>query len=129
MRKLALAQGAYFIATGLWPLVHFSSFAIVTNTEGPAWAFRAIGLLIACIGLALLSAARVREFGAAICHLGALSAMALAWIDVELLRQGVIGSLNELDVPVQLAFALAWLVLASKRDPKIYARRARRPAK
>lgn len=108
VRGLALIQGAYFVGTGLWPLVHFSSFAFFTGVDGPAWSFRAIGLLIACIGVALLVSGRKSDFGATARALGATSAFALAAIDAQLIGEGVIGRLNLLDVLLQLGFAAAW---------------------
>lgn len=112
MRKLSLIQGIYFVVTGLWPWVHFASFAVVTDIDGPAWSFQAIGLLIACIGFALVVAARRTPVTRPVCVLGAGSALALAVIDLDLMRAAVIGRLNALDVVVQLGFAAGWFFVA-----------------
>ena len=40
-RRLALAQGAYWGASGLWPIVHLRSFELVTAPKASGLAARA----------------------------------------------------------------------------------------
>jgi protein-S-isoprenylcysteine O-methyltransferase Ste14 len=59
-------QGAYFLVTGVWPLVSIRTFVLVTGPktdhlptgrESDHWLVLTAGVLITAIGLALLTAA------------------------------------------------------------------------
>ena len=52
------AQGAYYIASGLWALVDRQGFERVTGPKTDYWLVRTVGLLAAAIGLTLLQGAR-----------------------------------------------------------------------
>ena len=58
LQFLLRAQGGYYMATGLWPIVHFRSFEAVTGPKVDDWLVRMVGLLAATIGTALLLAAQ-----------------------------------------------------------------------
>src|SRR5690242_1249292 len=74
---LLLMQGAYYLATGLWPLISVESFQWVTGektdhlvaaqpTEADHWMVMTIGVLVAAIGLGLLIAGVRRKVSAEI---------------------------------------------------------------
>jgi hypothetical protein len=48
------AQGVYYLAGGLWPLLHFHSFETVTGPKGDRFVTEAAGALYTAIGAALL---------------------------------------------------------------------------
>jgi hypothetical protein len=52
-RAIAGIQAAYFIATGVWPLVHRASFERVTGEKTDFWLVRTVGGLAAAAGLAM----------------------------------------------------------------------------
>ena len=43
--ELAIAQGAYFLGTGVWPLVLMPSFESVTGPKVDKWLVRTVGVL------------------------------------------------------------------------------------
>ncbi len=47
-------QGLYYIVSGIWPLVHFTSFELVTGPKHDRWLVRTVGLLAAAIGMTLV---------------------------------------------------------------------------
>jgi hypothetical protein len=49
-----LAQSAGYLAVGLWPIVHFQSFAAVTGARR-AWPARLFGAALAAVGASLLA--------------------------------------------------------------------------
>src|SRR5579884_416636 len=55
-RALAIGQGVYFAATGVWPLVHMASFEAVTGPKVDTWLVRTVGVLVASVGATLISA-------------------------------------------------------------------------
>ena len=58
MRRAALTQGLFYVATGLWPVLHLRSFEAVTGRKRDRWLVQTVGGLIAAIGASLLVAAR-----------------------------------------------------------------------
>jgi hypothetical protein len=57
MRGMIVVQAAYYLITGLWPLVSLRTFEMVTGPKTDDWLVRMVGLLAAAIGAALLSGA------------------------------------------------------------------------
>ena len=53
-RTRLLSQGLYYLATGLWPLVHMRSFLAVTGPKTDLWLVRTVGLLAIAAGLPLV---------------------------------------------------------------------------
>ena len=54
--KLAIAQGAYCVATGAWPLLHLRSFAKVTGPKPEGWLTKSVGACLVNVGLHFLQA-------------------------------------------------------------------------
>jgi hypothetical protein len=108
-RKVALAQGAYYVVTGLWPIVSLPSFERVTGPKTDDWLVRTVGLLAAAIGgvLAWRGASRRSRPDPA---LGISSALAFATTDVVHVARGRISRIYLADAAAELALAVAWLV-------------------
>jgi hypothetical protein len=47
-------QGAYYVATGLWSLVHYRSFEAFTGRKRDPWLVRTVGLLAVVVGAGLI---------------------------------------------------------------------------
>jgi hypothetical protein len=75
--KLAVAQGTYWVATGIWPIVHLPSFEVVTGPKQAGWLVKTVGALIAAVGTTLVVAGARRRVTEEIALLGAASAAAL----------------------------------------------------
>lgn len=106
-------QSVYYVVTGLWPLVHLSSFEAVTGPKTDDWLVHMVGLLAAAIGIALGVAVRRAEVGAAIGVLAISSALAFAAIDLWYGLSGRISAIYFADAIVQLFLVI--LLLMAKR--------------
>jgi hypothetical protein len=107
-RALALGQGLFFAAAGLWPILHLRSFEVVTGPKPEAWLVKTVGALLVTTGGALVLASRrpiTREWAL----LGGGTAAALGLIDVWYsgLRRRI-SPVYLLDAPIELAIAAAW---------------------
>ena len=110
-RRIVLAQGVYYVLTGLWPIVHFSSFARVVAIHIVPFQAHAFSALIVVIGASLIEAARREPPGSYPTLLGAAVAGAIALVELMWLpRLGAAGGLW-LDFLVEIAFVAALLVL------------------
>ncbi len=114
-RATALGQGAFWAATGAWPLVHYRSFEAVTGPKEDDWLVKTMGGLIAVVGATLLAAARRREITRQTAMLGAASAAALALADVCYVARGRISKVYLLDVLAETPFLVGWAAFALGR--------------
>lgn len=105
---LAAVQGAYFVLTGVWGLVHLESFQWVTGPKNDLWLVRTVSVLVLAIGGALLVAAmRLRvAFETAVLAMG--SALGLAVIDVVHVAAGTIRWVYLLDAAAEIVLLLGW---------------------
>lgn len=108
-RLLALVQGAYYVATGLWSLVHLESFLWVTGPKTDVWLVRTVGALVVVAGSALLLAARRPQPVREVVLLAIGCALALALVEVFYVANGTIRSIYLGDALVEALLALAWV--------------------
>jgi len=79
---LAMAQGAYYAATGVWALADIESFQVVTGPKADQWLVKTVGVLVTAIGGALALAGWRRRVTPEIRLLAVSSALGLAGIDI-----------------------------------------------
>jgi hypothetical protein len=107
--KLALVQGIFYVATGLWPLVHIVSFQIVTGPKTDLWLVRTVAVLVTVIGAVLLSAWHSRRISPEVILLAAGGALGLASIDLIYALSGTISSVYLADAMAELMLVALWL--------------------
>jgi hypothetical protein len=108
--KIALAQGAFYLATGLWPLIDIDSFQAVTGPKMDLWLVRTVGVLVAVIGAVLVFAARRRTIGAEIMLLAVGSALGLTAIDIIYVLSGTISPIYLADAVAELGLVAGWFL-------------------
>jgi hypothetical protein len=109
IRALALGQGAYYVATGVWPLVSMKSFERVTGPKTDGWLVVAVGGLVGVVGGTVVSAAVGRRLSPEIRLLAAGSAATLAAIDIVYAARGRISRIYLLDAVLEIGLVLAWM--------------------
>jgi hypothetical protein len=119
---LALGQGIYYVATGVWPLVSMRTFEAVTGPKVDRWLVKTVGVLVSVIGLALVTAARRERVEPESALLAAGSAAGLAAIDTNYTARGRIAKVYLLDAILELALVGAW-ALAIRARRRVPARR------
>jgi hypothetical protein len=113
-RAALVAQGAYYVATGVWPILHMCSFEAVTGPKRDHWLVKTVGAVIAAVGASLLVGARRRRPSVETLALAAGSAAALGAIDVVYSAKGTISPIYLLDAAAE-AVLVAPLALARQR--------------
>jgi hypothetical protein len=114
-RVVAMGQGAYWGATGLWPIVHLKSFEAVTGPKTEGWLVKTVGGLIFSVGATLLLAGARRRVTPEIALLGAASAAALGGAGGWYAWRGRIRSIYLADAAVEALLVGAWAVAAGRR--------------
>ena len=105
------AQSAYYVATGVWPLLSRRSFERVTGPKTDFWLVQTVGLLVTSIGIGLAHAARNEgERQPEIRSIGVTAAASLALIDVVNVAQGRISKVYLLDAVAEMALLTGWLL-------------------
>jgi len=115
LRAVLGAQGAMYVATGVWPLLHMRSFEAVTGPKTDDWLVYTVGLLLAVIGSVLLAAVARRAADGLIVALAIGTALALAAIEVVHIFDGTIARIYLLDAAIEATFAVL-LAVACRRQ-------------
>src|SRR3954465_6721217 len=105
---LAIGQGVYFAATGIWPIVDMRSFEAVTGPKVDKWLVRTVGVLVAAIGGALISAGARRAVTPEIAGLAIGSAAGLGLIDAIYSTKGRISKIYLADAAAEMVLVTAW---------------------
>jgi hypothetical protein len=98
-------QAVYYLATGIWPLLHRSSFERVTGPKVDFWLAQMVGALTTVVGASLLGG-QTPTPSPEQRRLGAGSAFAFAAIDIAFGARGKISKIYLLDALLQLPLAL-----------------------
>jgi len=121
--RVLAVQGAYFAATGVWPLLHMRSFEAVTGPKVDKWLVKTVGLCITCIGAALLGAARRDRITPEIRGLAISSAVSLAAIDVYYSATGRISPIYLADAVAEAGLVGALASAGASDDESMFTRR------
>ena len=115
-RRVLIAQGGYYVATGLLPFVSRRAFEAVTGPKREWWLVQTIGALVSVIGGALLSAAWRRRVAPEVVGVAAGSAASLAAIDVVYVARRRIAPTYLVDAALQIGLlgALARRLLSGR---------------
>jgi hypothetical protein len=107
-QALGLVQGAFFVTTGLWPILHMRSFEAVTGPKTDKWLVKTLGGLIAAVGGAVVVGGSERA--RMLPMLGAGAAVALGAADVVYVAKKRISPVYLLDAVAEAGLIGAWLL-------------------
>jgi heme O synthase-like polyprenyltransferase len=115
-RALLFLQSGYFLLTGIWPLLHFESFELVTGPKTDDWLVIAVAALVVAVGATLLVAAvrRVHPIEVVVVAVG--SALALGAVDLVFVPRGVIPPIYLVDAALEGAFVLGWAIALYREE-------------
>ena len=113
---LALAQGGYYAATGLWALVDIRLFQKVTGPKTDLWLVKTVGVLVMVIGAVLGVAGLRRRPTPEVALLAAGNAAGLTAIDIVYVARRRISPIYLLDALAELALIAAWAFVWSCQE-------------
>lgn len=108
---MACVQGCYFLATGIWPLLHIRSFERVTGgkRKDQRWLVKTVGMLAASIGAGLLASTRGQgRPGRGIKLAATMSALGFIAIDAGYVAKRQISPVYLLDAAFEAALLVGW---------------------
>lgn len=109
--SLLFVQGFYYLITGIWPIFSMATFEKLTGHKKDRWLVKTIGLLLAVIGVTLITAGVKNNYASEIIILGIGSAGSLMSIDVIFSSKKIISPVYLLDAFVELIFIAVWLII------------------
>jgi hypothetical protein len=116
LRRLSMGQGAYFLATGIWPLVDIKSFQAVTGLKTDLWLVKTVGVLVGVIGGVLIAAGARRKVTGEISALAIGSAAGLTAIDVVYAAKRRVSPIYLLDAVAEIALIGGWTYASKRRN-------------
>jgi len=108
-RAGAALQAAYYVATGIWPLVDRGSFERVSGPKADFWLARTVGALTVAIGLSLGVAAARNRRTPEIETLSLAAPAAFGAIDLVYVARRRISPVYLLDAAAQTVLSALWL--------------------
>jgi hypothetical protein len=108
LRRTATLQAAYFLVTGLLPIVSRPTFEKVTGAKTDYWLVRTVGALATVIGATLGLASYRNRVTRELAVLGIGSAIAFGVVDVFYVTTGRISRVYLVDAAVECLTAGGW---------------------
>lgn len=106
--KMAIAQGLFYLGTGLWPLFSMRTFEKVTGPKTDDWLVKTVGLLIATSGAVFLRSGWRGKVPQEVSLLAAGQALTLGGISLFYSSRGRISKIYLLDTAVEGALIALW---------------------
>jgi hypothetical protein len=107
IRRSLLAQGAYYVATGVAPFVSRRAFEAVTGPKREWWLVETVGVLVTAVGAGVAAAAARDRVTPEITTIATGCAAGLAAIDIVYVVRGRISPAYLADAAAQIALLAA----------------------
>jgi hypothetical protein len=108
LRRTATLQAAYFLVSGLWPIVSRPTFEAATGPKTDYWLVRTVGGLASVIGTTLGVASYRNRVSSELAIVGIGSALAFGVVDVFYATTGRISRLYLIDAALECLIARGW---------------------
>lgn len=113
---LAIAQGAFYVLSGVWPILHLKSFEKVTGPKPEGWLVKTVGALVAVVGAGLLFAGLHRKrVSPELRIVAAGAAAALGAVDIVYPLKHRISKVYLLDAVPEAAIVIGWAIASWPR--------------
>jgi hypothetical protein len=115
MERVALAQGVYYLVTGVWPIVNIRSFEVVTGPKVDRWLVKAVGAGARGGGAGLILAGARRRVTPELAVVAVGSAAGLTGIDLVYVAKRRIRPIYLLDAVAEVVLIAAWAAAWRRR--------------
>jgi len=108
-RRVAALHAAYYVSSGLWPLLHRSTFERLTGRKTDFWLAQTVGVTVSAIGAGLAhTASRRQPVPAELRTVACAAAAGLALIDLFFVARRDISPVYLLDAAIEAALISGW---------------------
>ncbi len=112
-RPVLIAQGGYYVVTGLAPFVSRRLFEAVTGPKHDWWLVQTVGGVVTVVGGALLSSAVRDDTSPEVIGVAVGSAVSLGGVELVYVAKRQISPAYLLDAAAQIALLVAWISRSS----------------
>ena len=116
MRRMAQAQGAFNVVSGVWPLVSMRTFEAVYGPKADRWLVATVAGLLTTVGAAQLLSRDPGQLRVARA-VGVGTAATLLAVDAVNVPRGRISRMYLLDAVCELGWLVGWAWLSGRRGP------------
>ena len=114
-RAVLWAQSVYFFTTGLWPLLHYRSFEVITGRKRDVWLVKTVGALLLPVAGSIGVGATRRRAPEEVRLLAAGTALALGGVEGVYALRGRIRWVYLADAVIEMLLVLG--LLTARRPP------------
>lgn len=115
---VSLLQGWYYLLTGLWPVVHITSFMMISGYKTDQWLVKTMGVLLTAIGLTQIIGGVRKNISLELFVLSVSSAFVLTLIDVIYVGNGTILPVYLLDAVAEVVLIILWFLSYFRKNGK-----------
>lgn len=115
---LPLAQGVYYLVTGVWPFISMETFQAITGPKVDGWLVKMVGALVTVVGGVLFMAGLRRRVTSEITVLAVGNALAFMGIDITYAARKRISPIYLADAVLQVFFLIGWISRPFVRRPR-----------
>ena len=110
VKDVAFIHACYYLASGLWPLVHMPSFIKVTGEKVDLWLVRTVGMLVYVIGFFLFLTLIQNEITGSVKLLAVGCALGLTFIDIYYVHKKIISRVYYGDAALETLLIAGWTI-------------------
>jgi hypothetical protein len=118
LKWIMISQGAFYLSSGVWPLISMRTFERVTGPKTDKWLVKTVGVLVSVIGGTLVVSGLQGKSEPATRLLAAGSAVGLSAIDVTYVAKRRISPVYLLDAALEIALTAAWILGCGMKKQK-----------
>lgn len=107
---VSIAQGLFYLLTGLWAIVSIRTFQMVTGPKRDLWLVKTVGAIVAVVGAVLILAGLRSQVTFEIFVLAVGNCLALAAVDINYVSKGVIAKIYLWDAAAEIGLVLLWII-------------------
>lgn len=107
---VSIAQGFYYLLTGVWSLVSIRTFQMVTGPKTDLWLVKTVGALVSVIGVVLILAGIRNQITPEIFALAVGSCLVLSIVDINYVSKKVISKIYLLDAVAEIVLIVIWFL-------------------
>ncbi len=108
--KVAVVQGFFYLATGVWPIFSSKSFQKVTGPKRDLWLVKTIGVLVSIVGAVLVFSGLRNRVPTEARLMAAGTALGLGGSDVVYSVNGTVSKVYLLDAISEALLVCLWLL-------------------
>jgi hypothetical protein len=107
---IMIGQGAFYLSSGVWPLISMRTFERITGPKTDKWLVKTVGVLVSVIGGTLVLSGLRGNCEPAARFLAAGSAIGLSAIDVTYVAKRRISPVYLLDAALEIGLTAVWIL-------------------